>query len=333
MKNRLLAFLGFMLVAATVFSQNVRQSVANGNALNPFIWDCICIPLPGDSIVIKHQVTLDTDFGYTSGAVVITSTGKLIGDNPMRAIAVWGSAILENNGYYNVKRTALFGGRVSNHGTFEADSLFSNVTLNGGFLSTGNVYIEKSFWNTGTFKLTDPSKELVIRNYFYNGDSLISGVNAVLQMEGSMRVNLDFTNADTILGGGQICIDGNSLNLGIITGTLDMCDLSGSNAVDLNLGTIHGTVQVCQSPCLVSINDLVTDTEFSLYPNPSSNHVILSGIDDGFVRIFSADGREIMSFGAQASTQTIDLTAWPSGIYFIHMQRGITMHTARLVVQ
>lgn len=330
-KILLVTFSIFTLV--TGFSQNVRKTIANGNALNPFTWDCICIPLPGDSIIINHILTLDTDFGYSTGAVVVTATGKLIGDSPSRAVAVMGTALLENNGYYNVSRTALFGGRVSNHGVFMADSLFSNVTLNNGFVSTGSVYVETSFWNTGIFRLTDPTKEVVVRNYFLNGDSLISGVNAVFQMEGAMRVNYDFSNTDTILGGGQICIDGNSSNFGVITGTLDMCDLTGGNAVDFNVGVISPSVKVCQAPCTVSINEEETGLDISIYPNPSSSsYVSLSGIEGYNIQVFSTDGKLIRAFIGQAN-QIIDVTSWSAGIYFLHIQKDMTFKTARLVIQ
>src|SRR5690606_10691366 len=153
-----------------VSAQNTRTTTADGLASNPFIWDCFCIPLPGDSIIINHNVTLNYDYAVTN-ALVINPGGKLVGDNPGRGFLLTG--YFENKGYYNVSRTAFSSGRAINSGTFVSDSLYTGLAVNG-FTNSGYMEINTSFWNTGIFYNTVPTSQLVVRDNFYNGDSLIS---------------------------------------------------------------------------------------------------------------------------------------------------------------
>lgn len=310
----------------TAMAQNVRTSVADGLATNPFVWDCVCIPLPGDSIIINHNITLNNDFGNYGGAVVINATGKLIGDNPNRAFASTG--YFENKGEFNVSRTALFSGQARNSGYFYADSLFSNIT-GAGFFNTGLVEIETSFWNTGKYENNTASTQLLVHDNFYNGDSLISGINAVLVNNGKIRVNQDFANSDTIRGSGQICIDGNSLNIGVITGTLDFCDIS-SGSIDLNLGTINSSVQFCQAPCTVGTENQQSAVT-QVYPNPVADQLYIRSGLPAIVSIYDISGKKVWSSTAENTQFQVNVKNWKNGVYIYTIQSDMGSYTGKLI--
>jgi Secretion system C-terminal sorting domain len=321
------------ILSSFIFSQAqaVRTSVADGLGTNPFIWDCLCIPLPNDSIIINHNVTLNVDFGFTDGAVVINPSGRLIGDSPMRAFAFAGAANFVNNGIFNVARVAFLGGSATSGGTFSADSFFTNITTTQGWVSNGDMNISTSYWNTGKFVLGSGA-ELIVGDNFYNGDSLISGVNAILINDGGIRVNLDFANSDTMRGTGQVCIYGSSLNLGVITGTLDMCDNTGGGPVDLNLGTISGTVTNCVSTCNIGINE-ISEIQTHIYPNPTSDFIQIYTEENVQVMVYDMIGHLVYSSSVANNNHTISLRDCASGVYIYQVYTGNGRSTGKFIKQ
>ena len=56
MRNILFGF--SFLLSTVVIAQEpnaTRTSIANGNATNPFTWDCTCLPTPGDNVIIRKR--------------------------------------------------------------------------------------------------------------------------------------------------------------------------------------------------------------------------------------------------------------------------------------
>jgi hypothetical protein len=312
MKKSILFFV-FIFAATMAFTQSVRTSIASGLGTNPFVWDCTCIPLPNDSIIINHTITLNVDFGFTDGAVVINPTGQLVGDSPMRAFAFSGNANFINNGNFNVARVAFLGGSAISGGTFSADSFYTAITTPQGWVSNGNMNINYSYWNTGKFVL-GAGANLIVEDNFYNGDSLISGINAVLVNNGAIRVNQDFANSDTMRGVGQVCIFGSSINLGVVTGTLDMCDNTGGGQVDLNLGNIAGSVTTCASPCNIGLNEFAS-IPVLVYPNPTTDYVQISGEQLVHVMVFDMLGKMVYQSTTENTLQTISTMEWAPGVY------------------
>lgn len=310
--KKLLLVATFCLSAIT-FAQNVRTSIMSGLGTNPFVWDCTCVPFPNDSIIINHNITLNVDFGFSDGAVVINSGGQLVGDSPMRAFAFTGSANFVNHGNFDVARTAFFGGSAINTGTFAADSFYTDITTTQGWLSTGDMNISTSYWNRGKFVLGS-SAEMIVGDNFYNGDSIAAGVNAVLINDGAIRVNLDFANADTIRGTGQICIYGNSANIGMITGTLDMCDNTGGGQVDLNLGTITAGVTTCVNTCNIGINE-ESSIHVEVFPNPTTDMIQIKAGVDVNVMMLDMLGKLVYQSTNENQIQTISMVSFPQGIY------------------
>jgi len=323
--KKLYFFFCFCLVSVSLQAQAVRISVANGLATNPLVWNCTCLPLPGDSIIINHNITLNNNFA-NYGAVVINTGGKLIGDDANRAFVSTG--YFENKGEFNVARVALLSGSAVNLGYFGADSLFTSLNASP-LTNTGGMYVQTSFWNTGKYTLTNSAAELVVRDNFYNGDSLITGINAVLVNNGRIRVNQDFANSDTIRGSGQICIDGNSLNAGVITGTIDLCDIS-SGSIDLNIGTISPSVQFCQAECTVSLNEAETPT-VEVFPNPFTDQVVIRSEKPATLRIYDLSGKLVYTSPQESVQHTVSTGNWKNGVYMYSLVSGGASYTGKMV--
>lgn len=329
MKKQLLV-IALLFATVAVNAQAVRTSIAAGLATNPFTWDCTCFPLPGDSIIINHAVILNNDFGYTSGAIIINASGSLTGDIPMRAFATYGTGRFENHGTFNVARVVLFGGSAHNTNNFNADSLLTNVVNEGGFTNTGNMQISTSFLNTGDLNVS-ASGLLVVQDNFLHGDtSVAASVHFVC--DGTMRVNQDWGNADSISGSGQICIYGTSANWGSISGTLDMCDVSGGGQVDGNFGTIAGSVTTCVSPCNVGVAEY-QNIPVQLYPNPSSDFIQIKSEQKTDIMIFDLLGKLVYQSSTANQLHNVSIGEWPAGVYNYRAITNDGMATGKFIKQ
>lgn len=129
--NNLSIMKQLLLSAAMIFSLSgtisarIVTTQANGNATNPFTWDCLCVPVDGDTIIINHALTLDVDYAFTMGGVQINASGSVTGNASNRIFGVSGGYFL-NNGTMNMGYVFHNGGTFTNNTTI-------TVTLNAGF--------------------------------------------------------------------------------------------------------------------------------------------------------------------------------------------------------
>ena len=153
-------------------AQQVITSQSNGNASNPLIWDCICFPTPGDSVVIAHDVVMNVDWAVTgNGSITIQSGASFIEDAQNRAI------LIDNGSFYNYGTTELtnlaFTTAASglNAGSFHCDSGLY-VAPNASFENTGEINGLDSLYTLGTFT---NSGNLHAANFWNDGDFTNSG--------------------------------------------------------------------------------------------------------------------------------------------------------------
>lgn len=172
-KNLLFCF--GLLAPSSLLAQTIT-SIANGNATNPFTWDCTCIPLPGNNIVINHDVTLDSDFAYSSGSVTINASGALTDTTTNRIFGV-------------------NGGTFTNHGLFTIYNLFHS---GGTFTNNGNLTVTNGFAIGGTAHTVNNAELNVM-------DSLLVDVNAMLTTSNFLNATYTATagtinNTGTFMG-------------------------------------------------------------------------------------------------------------------------------------
>ncbi len=353
----------FLLIFASTFTFSQITSVSNGNWTSPATWGGMP-PTPGSNVVINHTVTLDTDYGYSTGSITINNTGALVGNSNMRALALYGGT-LTITGDLNIPRVALISGTITNGGMIQSDSLFVQTTFNntngqveasnfmistgGVFTNTGNVsstnflnvqtVSNSGFINSNDFmnskSFTNLSSGVInVSNNFMNSDSL--SIPAVFQNDGIVNVVNDWLNTDTIKGSGRFCIGNNSSNKGVMIGTFDFCDQTGGD-VDLNLGTIASTVTNCLFPCNVGITNNENEVFVSLFPNPTNGiiHIdIVNELNNNMdVRIYNAMGQIIMTQSIQNGITELDLSFFTKGLYFLQLHFEGKTRTQKLVVE
>jgi hypothetical protein len=399
-KHLLFSTLIFVGLSQAGFAQTraTRTSVTNGNATNPFTWDCTCIPLPGDIIVINHAVVLDNDFAYSSGSLTINTGASLIGDVPTRAFALTGGGFT-NNGTFTVGNFYHGGGTFNNAGTFTilddmalggtavtnssgtfhiTDTLYINsgATLNlygtintTATISAGNLYNFGNFtgndvWNSGIIGNTmgpgmdidnlytsgtvnnnskihcsldvwnsenfTNSNQIVIDRNFWNGDT-ISGT-ATFTNNGTISIAMDLNNSETMDGSGDYCVSGTSSNAGTVNGTLDVCDLTGTN-FDNNFGTIAGTVTFCSAgSCSIGIAEYNL-LEHAVYPNPFNNVVNFETKENGLytLLVMNSIGEIVFTTNFNGTRYNMDASGITPGVYFYRLKNEERVVSGTLV--
>lgn len=219
-------------------------------------------------------------------------------------------------------------GTFTNTGHIAADSMGNTGTFNanGGYLTIA------TFGSTGTFNMTNNGFMDVSGNWYNAGDFTIAsglsvfvggnaytgdtlGGSALLTNNGAMAVTGDFASSDDVNGSGDICVGNDSYNVGVISGTLDFCDATGSD-FDLNLGTIAGTVTYCTSGCSLGIHEETTDV--SVYPNPASTLLYIAGSTlVETARFYTTAGSLVTE--RSLSGNAIDLSGMPKGLYLVEL--------------
>lgn len=219
MKKSLLALFA---LAATAFTADARvvTTTMNGNATNPLVWNCICIPMNGDTIIINHALTLDVDYGYTLGAVQVNAGGSITGNLNTRILAVSGGYFL-NNGTVNVAYIYHSAGTFTNNGTITcprnlgvdvAAQLQNNGTLNVN--DTLGVNVNCMLNNSGTINCPEIAIAGTLNNAgTVSGDNLYN-LGTVTHTSGAINLNMSYYNDGTTTTNSGLTIGMDLLNSG-----------------------------------------------------------------------------------------------------------------------
>lgn len=266
----------FTLLTSTlgVFSQSTRTTVSNGNATNPLIWDCTCLPQPGEHLVINHNVVLDVDWGYMSGSLTINQGASLTQDLTTRNISVGGTGVLNNKGSLTIKNLLLASsGSLSNTGTISVTanllvttgSTFSNSSLlnvadtlgiQGTINNNAGTINTATFLNTGTYN-NNTNSNLSVTSILYtsgtfNNNGWVTVNLHFLNSEDAtnnmiMDIKQNFYNGDTLFftaeftNNGLVSVGNDWYNSEDVNGTGQFC-IANYTA---NSGDITGTLDFC----------------------------------------------------------------------------------------
>ncbi len=361
MKKTITLLTMFAIFCLSNISNAQITSIANGDWTNPLTWGG-APPMPGSVVIINHAVTLDIDYGYSTGSITINSTGVLTSTVPMRGISISGGSFT-NSGTFSIPRVALFGGNIINNGTFNNDSLFINTSLtdNSGATINANQFMVSTsgtFVNSGTVVATnflnlssvinigaitandllnsksftnDATGSILVNHNFLNTDSIVSP--GIFTNNGTVRVNHDWRNTAQINGSGKFCIQDNTMNQGTMSGTFDFCDLTGGN-IDFGNGSIAGTITYCLYSCSNSVNNNSETSNIDVYPNPSNGIFTFNLNSENLeVEIYDIIGSRIYHSNMSTQKSEIDLSNQAKGVYFYKIKNQIALlKTGKIVI-
>jgi len=287
-----------LLVLAIMTSFNMMAITyttnANGSWVTPSTWSPLGVPIPGDIVIINHDVTLDTDFAYTVGSITVNSGGSLIEDSTPRSVWVNGvGAALTNNGTTTINTLLISDGAYTNTGIFTV-KIFANfaqaVNLNTGLISgVDSIYNDGTLVNEGQINVMAFYNDDTWNNYgkifglttivdsMYNAGIMLNDVTAIIKADSC-------TNSGQFVNNGIINYD-QFTNIGTFTNTNYM------SFVDMtNKGTYTNKDSLIGAGSLTNTGDLDNQAgaQFDLAIS------FLNADPVSFNAVFNADGRFVI---------------------------------------
>lgn len=282
----------------------------------------------GESIIILNNILISL-----TGLEGISIVNKHLQIN--------GDAIQSLSGLENINEVT---------GSISLTSNESLLSLDGlnGVVSAGKIYLASNPKLTslsGLDKLTTISGDLWIRG----NHSLVSlsGLDSLISIGGKLEIgasagygnpslealdgldNLDYTTIESLV------IRHNS-KLSICNSQLicDYLENGGEAEIHNNAPGCNSQQEVEEACGIVLIDDLIFEDKIQLFPNPTAGIIQVSTPDkaEWMVSIRDAMGKLVVPFH-QLLNGEIDLSALPSGWYFIDFNDGRHTVTIRIVKQ
>ena len=298
-----------------------KTSIQNGDFWNPLTWDCTCIPQDGDSLIINHDIAMSTGIAYTSGQILINSSGSLDHNSNTHDMYIDGGSLI-NYGHFECDGFLLDSGYFENNGAVVLDSLWTrDNTLNTGQLTVYDFAHDQgvTFTNNGSIEVTNNFSN---QGWFYNNQLMtvannysncnIQSMIADYFNNGILCIDNDFINCmnDTLLGSGTVYINGSSTNAGIVSGTITVNTPSGTFTT--NTGTVEGTVNFGTASCGLGLTEV--KEEWIIYPNPATNFLTSSKTNVNY-QIYDLSGKLVIK--GYSVNGTIHLDQLQKGAYTI----------------
>ncbi|MBK7083364.1 MAG: hypothetical protein IPH53_01265 [Flavobacteriales bacterium] len=142
-------------------------------------------------------------------------------------------------------------GAVINHGIIEGTGLWAAAFVNdSNFTWIGTIHVQHSSINDGNIALIG---DLVLASGLEQGGLMLVEGNVTIQGDldldadtALISVQGDLINYGTVGGEGVICVSDSTFNGGVISGTLDLCDITRTALappfLDVNTGTVGDSV-------------------------------------------------------------------------------------------
>lgn len=77
------------------------------------------------------------------------------------------------------------------------------------------------------------------------------------------------------------------------------------------------SITISETQCVNSVEDLFTQNQVSLYPNPSKDYLFIESVVDGDLTMYDVFGKEVLKTTVQIGKTQVSLSDIPSGAYFV----------------
>ena len=326
MKNLLL---GLFFAPSLLFAQQTKTTITNGDFYNPLTWDCVCFPASGDSLIINHTLSLNTDIYYTAGRITITPSGSLIESGGDRDVWIDGGGSLFNHGTFSVNNlllsqwaylnntadfigldSMLTRGVMNNSGTIEVYDFLNDQT--GNFGNFGTLNVTNNMNNQGNF---ENYSDVTIANDFSNCNT--QSMDAELTNYALFCIGNDFLNCDPDLinGSGHFYIGNLGSNFGALAGTITFHTPSGTL---FNLGTVGPGVTFTTGACNLAVTEN-SELDMDVYPNPTNEKIYVS-VNSGNYTVVDLNGKVMLQ--GSLTLNGIDVSALNDGMYYLNVNES-----------
>jgi hypothetical protein len=191
------------------------------------------------------------------------------------------------------------------------------VLINTSFMLEGHVFFQGMVTIQGLIDVSGMFE--MTGTLVNNGQVVMDG--------GSMIIEGDLLNNQSIGGDGGICVYLSTNNAGSIIGTVDICDFSPTTTIppllDVNSGTVAGTVTYCtNSTCSpVGLGEVVLRQEISVIQNPAADHAVVEVSGENIVRgeLITLDGRVITAGMHSVGNRLLIAHPGVNGFYLLRL--------------
>ncbi|MCC6400187.1 MAG: hypothetical protein IT227_05435 [Flavobacteriales bacterium] len=261
--------------------------------------------------------SIRTDVAWENAPVGSVSAGWLAGPGQ-----------LDNRG--SVTGSGEFAARFRNDSTITWSGLFrapytsSNL---GNIAVVGDLRIESLLIDSGLI--------LVEGDVRLDGDLWMADDSAYLSIAGDLRIQ------GLLRGAGSVCITDSTINLGVITDSVDVCDRSATTGtppfLDVQLGVVGPAVTWCTDPrCQpVGIEGPAPVGSWKVWPIPSAGHVWTGPVPRSVreVVLTDATGRSIhLSATRSGEGLYLDLSDLAPGPYLLRAVGAPALPVARVLL-
>lgn len=157
MRNvKLLLCVGLMLSA--VANAATYSTITDGDYFDPATWDCGCVPIGTDNVIIEHQVSLYNNKAVTDvaiqagGALTIYSNSFFIRNG--LTLKSGGLLDIKSAGYVEMRDNLIWNGTISGTGKIMMNAISGTCSINGSPTITFSGSME---FRNGTFILSPAS--------------------------------------------------------------------------------------------------------------------------------------------------------------------------------
>jgi len=116
---------------------------------------------------------------------------------------------------------------------------------------------------------------------------------------------------------------------GCVTIVVEASDAAGATAMD--------TFTICVDGYVLGLNDIMEDSNISMYPNPTSGKVVLTfknvNLGDTEIKVYTMSGQEVFRKEYRYDNEIqLDLSDQVSGIYLVRIIQGSLIETRKLIL-
>ena len=284
--------------------------------------------------------TLSSGAGWTNAPTGMVTAAVMDGVGPFH-----NQGLLSGDGHFRVPFV--------NDSAMVRSGMF---TVMGYSISHGAIDHTGTFTVTGSFQMPDSASLQVqgmlavllgasfstAANVEVNGDLQLAGVMVLLSDTLLVTLNGDLLVDGILSGAGVLCVTDSTVNHGLITGAIDLCDITRTALdppfLDLNDGLVDTTVTFCNNPyCMVDgIPDMGAHRSPVVYPVPTDGFCLIAPLPvNGRLELQVTDmlGRAIpVDRVRRGDAVEVDLRGAPNGPLCIRWSVGPARGIVRTIV-
>lgn len=325
-----------VVVMDSFYNDGILQNLGNGHFIVPTFFN--------DSTLVNEGAFIEMDSFFNNGSLTNTGTIEVFTFYNNKTLLNQAGSIfnvdsITNAGnLYNADAASILAdsflnvGELTNHGLLDFNYIFnSDLFINNGrvnfwyltnadrFTNNDSLIGDFSFWNWGDFTNAVGSF-FEIGGSFDNFDPL--GGTAIFTNHGQVNTLDSWTNSHTIQGYGNFTVQNLSHNGGNMLEGFDFCDYTPPATapyIDLNTGFISTDITFCNP------SGITTETSGNglFFPNPVRKELYWDNVVGATFRLYNQLG-ELVGTTTSTERNSWDLTALPSGIYWLQVELGST---------